>query len=217
MTSDHATKLFHKTFPDSDIAKQFACGRTKTTAVVKEALSPHYLEKVISNIKEGLFSIMMDESNDKTNKSCIILVRIFDSAIGDVRTRFLDMPAVNIGTASNLFSAVKASLLKHELDFSKAIAFMSDTANVMKGARSGIQTLIKDENPHVYDVGCICHLADLMVKAGMKVLSVDIDQLFVDTFYHFHHSSKRTQEFADMRSEFYSGEPEKILKHCPTR
>jgi hypothetical protein len=217
LTSDHATKLFHKMFPDSDIAKQFACGRTKTTAVVKEALSPHYLEKVISNIKVGPFSIMMDESNDKTNKSCIILVRIFDCAIGDVRTRFLDMPAVNIGTASNLFSAVKASLLKHGLDFSKAIAFMSDTANVMKGARSGVQKLIKDENPHVYDVGCICHLADLTVKAGMKALPVDIDQLFVDTFYHFHHSSKRTQEFADMWSEFYSGEPEKILKHCPTR
>jgi len=34
----------------------------------------------------------MDKSNDKTDKSCIALVRVFDSSEGDIRTRFLDMP-----------------------------------------------------------------------------------------------------------------------------
>ena len=34
LASDHATKLFTKMFPDSEIAKQFACGRTKTTAIL---------------------------------------------------------------------------------------------------------------------------------------------------------------------------------------
>ena len=29
LTSDHANKLFPKMFPDSEIAKQFFCGRTK--------------------------------------------------------------------------------------------------------------------------------------------------------------------------------------------
>ena len=52
----------------------------------------------------------MDESNDKTDKSCIILVRGFDSVVGDVRTRFVDMPVVNIGTAQNHFDALKESL-----------------------------------------------------------------------------------------------------------
>ena len=35
---------------------------------------------------------------------------------------------------------------------------MSDTTNVMKGARSGVQKLIKRGKPHLYDAGCICHL-----------------------------------------------------------
>ncbi len=56
---------------------------------------------------------------------------------------------------------------------------MSDTTNVMKGARSGVKKLIKDENPFLHDVGCICHLADLVVKAGMETLPIDI-QLFVE-------------------------------------
>lgn len=89
----------------------------------------------------------MDESNDKTDKSCIILVRVLDFELGDIRTRFLDMPIVNVGTARNLFDALKQSLSNNGLDFNKCIAFMSDTTNVMKGARSGVQKLIKNECP----------------------------------------------------------------------
>ena len=115
------------------------------------------------------------------------------------------MPVVNIGTAQNLFLALKSSLTKHGL---KAVAFMSDTTNVMKGARSGVQKLIKNEIPSLYDVGCICYLADLTVNAGLKALPVDIDQLFVDVFYHFHHSSKRKQQFVDLWCSLFSTEPE---------
>ncbi len=61
-------------------------------------------------------------------------MRVLDNAVGDVKTRFLDMPVVNIGNARNLFRALKNSLQEHGLDFSKAMAFMSDTTNVMKGA-----------------------------------------------------------------------------------
>ena len=80
---------------------------------------------------------MMDESNDKTDKSYIILVRVFDSGVGDVHTRFLDMPIVNVATARKLFDALKLSLSNK--DFSKCLAFTSDTTNVMKGAWSGVQ------------------------------------------------------------------------------
>ena len=54
---------------------------------------------------------------------------------------------------------------------------MSDTTNLKKGVRSGVQKLIKEEKPNTYDVGCIYHLADLTVKAGMESLPVNIDQL----------------------------------------
>ena len=159
----------------------------------------------------------MDESNDKIDKSCIILVKVLDPEVGDVKTQFLDMPVVNIGTSQNLFRALKESLEKYGLDFSNAIAFMSDMANVMKGSQSGVQKLIKNEIPSLYDVGCICHLADLTIKAGVQSLPIDIDQLFVDIFYHFHHSSKRHQQFADLWQSLFSTEPDIILKHCPTR
>ena len=50
---------------------------------------------------------------------------------------------MNIGMAENLFTAIKESLSKYNMDFSQAIAFISDTTNVMKGVRSGVQKPIK--------------------------------------------------------------------------
>jgi len=41
----------------------------------------------------------------KRTSPCIVLVRVFYSCVGDIHTRFLDMPIVNVGTASNLFDA----------------------------------------------------------------------------------------------------------------
>ena len=97
-----------------------------------------------------------------------------------------------------LFDALKESLSNNSLDFSRYLAFMSDTMNVMNGTRFGIQKLIRDECSDVFDVGCISHLADLAVKAGMQTLPVDIDHLFVDVFYYFFHSSKTKEEFCDL-------------------
>ena len=94
---------------------------------------------------------------------------------------------------------------------------MSDTTNVMKGARSGVQKLIKRGKPHLHDAGCRCHLADLCVKAGMAALPVDIYQLFIDVYYYFKHSGKRNQQFGDIWYSFYNNESKVLLKHCQTR
>ncbi len=84
--------------------------------------------------KSGPYSVMMDESNDKTNKSCIILIKILDHEVGDVRTKFLDMPIVNISNARNLFDALKSSLSNKGLDFDKCMAFTGPKARVYKGS-----------------------------------------------------------------------------------
>ena len=88
---------------------------------------------------------------------------------------------------------------------------------IIKGSRSGVQKLIKDEHPNLYDVGCICHLADLVVKADMRTLPLNIDELFVDFFYFFHYSSKQKQEFIDFWCSIFTSEPDITLKHCTTR
>ena len=118
-------------FPDSEIAKKFSYACTKTTTIVKVSLAPHYTRKVIDSMSAP-FSLLMDESNDKRDKSYIILVRVLHPVIGEVCTRSLDLSVVNIGTANILLRALKSSLEKSGLSFEKAASFMSDTTNVRK-------------------------------------------------------------------------------------
>ena len=51
----------------------------------------------------------------------------------------------------------------------------------------------------------------------MEALPIDIDQLFIDVFYFFYHSSKRKQIFSYLWCSLFTTEPDVILKHCPTR
>ena len=60
----------------------------------------------------SFFSAMMDESNDKTE---VLYHPCSSHGLGDIRTRFLDMPTVNVGTARNLFDTLKQSLSNNGL------------------------------------------------------------------------------------------------------
>ena len=86
-------------FLDCEAAASLTCKRTKTMQVIKGSLAPAFTKPVIERCKTGPFSLMIDESNDKTEAKCLaILVHIFEEG-NSAKTRILDMPAVPGGTA----------------------------------------------------------------------------------------------------------------------
>ena len=69
--SDNAGKMFRHMFPDSNIAKKYGCGRTKTTAIV-HALSEYDDNNDITPIlRTRPFSVGTDGSNDISDKNYI--------------------------------------------------------------------------------------------------------------------------------------------------
>ncbi len=56
-------ELFRNMFPDSEIAKSFACGKDKTSYILKFSLVPYFKNKLISSVnKAGPYVLMFDES-----------------------------------------------------------------------------------------------------------------------------------------------------------
>jgi hypothetical protein len=55
----------------------------------------------------------------------------------------------------------------------------------MKGQRAGVIAKIRDVQPNIIDIGCVCHLANLAVGAGLKVSCFDVDGLLCDMVTHF--------------------------------
>ena len=69
------------------------------------------------------------------------------------------------------------------------------------------------KQPRVFSIGCVCHLANLCLLAGVKELPIDF---FVDLYYYFDKSSKRKEMLHEFQ-EFTNTKELKILKHCKTR
>ena len=60
-------------FPDSKIAKELKCARTKSTAVVKSAIAPVTNKMMISKANSSpAFSLLMDESTDRKREGTLI-------------------------------------------------------------------------------------------------------------------------------------------------
>lgn len=91
------------------------------------------------------------------------------------------------------------------------VGFASDSANVMVGKRNSVLSRVLQRQPKLFSLACVCHLVALAAAAGLKALSLSIDQLLIDIFYHFKHSSKRWQEFSDVLTDFEDIAPMCVL------
>ena len=194
LSADHFTKLCKKMFPDSKIAEGFASGRTKTTAIVKCALAPlapALNAEVIGECQKFPFTILCDGGNDAIEKKYFaIMVRYWSQSSRQAVTRFLCMPVCNIATAEALFDALSNELESRNLPWSNVIGYASDTCSVMVGAHNSVLSRLREKQPKVFSLGCLCHLAALCVAAAIKTLPVAVDNLLIDIYYHFKHSAK---------------------------
>ena len=144
-TGDHFTKVVKQMFPDSTIAGKFACGRTKTTALVTEALAPAADAPVLSALQSQKFTLLCDGGNNNFQKKYFaILVQFWDNQLDKVVTRFLDAFICNIANGQTLFDAMNASLLSRSIPWTNVVGFASDSASVMVGKRNSVLSRVRD-------------------------------------------------------------------------
>ena len=47
--------------------------------------------------------------------------------------------------------------------------------------------MVGKKNSAEFDIGCVCHLANLCTVAGVNALPVPVEDLLVDVVYYFQH------------------------------
>ena len=84
--------------------KQFIVYKTEWISL------PNLEKTLVDRCKTQPFTILCDESNDRGyDKLFAILVRVVEES-RSVKTRFLDMPVVNVGTGAKLYAALDKCL-----------------------------------------------------------------------------------------------------------
>ena len=121
------------------------------------------------------------------------MVMFWDEKIRKVATRFLDAPVCNIATGEMLFNVSAGVLGTLNIPWNNGIGFASDIASVMVGKRNSVLSRAIMQQPDVFSMGCVCHLAALCAAAGLKQLPVSIDNLLIDIYYPFKNSSSNVK------------------------
>ena len=218
MLMDHLPGLLSHAFPDSKIAKEVKCARTKSTAVVKNAIAPASRKMMLSKVNLSLaFSLLMDESTDRgVKKREGTLIRYYDECSLKVATGFLGLQEVPEANASNLFECLDFHITQAGLGYEKLIGWNSDGANVMLGKRNSVVTRLKTKQPNLYVMHCICHVSHLMISDAISCVPSYVTNLTESLFWWFHHSAKRVAELQSFQ-EWLEVEGHKVLKKVDTR
>ena len=77
---------------------------------------------------------------------------------------------------------------------------------------NSILSCVKTKQPGVFSQ-CVCHLVNLCLLQGIKCLSLDVDDFFVDLFYYFDKLFKCKEQLHEFQD--FTGTQQ--LKHCKTR
>ena len=212
-------------FPRFKIASSFACRRTKTSCIINDAIAPSLLLSVTTALASSPFSLSVDGSNDSGHKKMNPLaVKIFDVQQQKVMFNLIDMCTTageKAATAEAIVSSIISVFQKLSLPWMNVVAISMDNTSVNFGKRKGILSQLKKEScPHIYGMGCPCHIIHNTAEKGYKAFSVasgfDIEELAVDVCYWFDKSTKRKASLESF-STFCDIEYKQMLDFCSTR
>ncbi|GFS23273.1 hypothetical protein ElyMa_001635800 [Elysia marginata] len=111
-------------------------------------------------MEENVFTLNLDESTTKASNNRVmnVLVCFFNEELGESITILycsIEMTTVN---ADTVYNALKNQLARGGIPTENLVALLTASAAYMRGCHNGLQKKIRDDIPHLIDVGGdVCH------------------------------------------------------------
>jgi hypothetical protein len=123
---------------------------------------------IICDIKDDLFSILIDESRDSSVKEQMSIVLRYVDKKGHVIERFFGVVHVANTCAISLKLALESLFAKYNLSLSRVRGQGYDGASNMQGEFNGLKSLILKEHKCAFYVHCFAHQLQLALVAVAK-------------------------------------------------
>ena len=202
-SSSNSSSLFQAMFPDSDIAKQFTCAKTKVMYLCVFGLAPYYEQKIL-NILDSVpyYSISFDESFNKQtkNEQMDFSIRYWDNETQKVHDQYLTSKFIGHATAKDLLKCFRDATIK--LKPQKIVQISMDGPNVNKKLYKDL--LLEREAsdidlPCLIDLGtCGLHVVHGALRKGFEETGWKLDRLLRSLWYLFNESPARRQDYAEI-------------------
>ena len=190
--------LFCKMFPDSKIAENFSCGKTKCSYVVCFGRAPYFkgiLTEILCNVEYIL--ALFDELFNKTSKrgQMDMHVRCWDNNHNYVATRYYHSQFIGKASAKDVFEYFSACL--PGISESKLLQVSSDGPNVNL---SFLDLLEEDRdekelNQLVHIGTCGLHTLHNSMKHGEKASGWNVKKLLTSLHRIFDESPSRRADY----------------------
>ena len=180
-SSSNKSDLFTSMFPDSRIAKNFSCGKTKCGFIVKFGIASYLIELLNSQVKDlGYFVALFDESSNcdaKKKKQMDLHVQLWDSNKDVVATRYYSSEFLGKSSANDICSHCKQCL--GPLEKEKFLQVFSDGSNMNLLFLKVLTEKCKDEElSQLINLGtCGLHTAHNAFEHGEKTLGWQVKKL----------------------------------------
>lgn len=159
---DHLSELLNKEY--SQGSKDLKIHRTKCTAIIKNVIAPAILQEQIEEIKDNLFSLIIDESTDiSCQKHLAICARFYSETENRIVSQFLGIVPVTVTTGEALYNAVK-TFLEAGIDLKKCFALGTNGASNLCGNNNSLYSRLKKDNSNILLIKCICHSLHLTLS-----------------------------------------------------
>ena len=202
-------------FPDSDIAKKFACSKTKMNYLICFGLAPYFREKLLQKIKKSeCVAISFDESLNKefqTEQMDIIVHYFYEDK---VVSQYFDSQFMGHTVATDLLQHLKCSLSK--FSYSKLLQISMDGPRVNWKLYSLLcEDREKDDAdmPNLLNIGsCGLHVVHGAFYSGCRATDWNIDGILRTLHYLFEDSPARSEDYTSITESTVF-----TLNFCATR
>ncbi|KAG0429723.1 hypothetical protein HPB47_023363 [Ixodes persulcatus] len=150
LASDHLGELCRNQFRDSEGAMHLQLHRSKCSALIKNVLSLHFVDELLSDLGSGSYSLILDESTDiSVTKLLGVVIVYYSEKAGKVVSTFLSLVELTDSKAQSIVDAVKMCLAQFGIDLQRMVGIGTDNASVMIGVNNGVYQKLKADVPNL--------------------------------------------------------------------
>jgi hypothetical protein len=215
-SNEKNSRLFPRMFPDSQIAKQYSCGKTKCGYLIKFGLAPYFHKQIVSAVskKECLYTVSFDESFNKTiqEEQMDLILRFWDEERQRVVSRYFDSEFLGHTRAADLLNKFLKGL--ESLDQGNMVQISMDGPSTnWKFYDELVDQRNSEDLPKLLNMGsCSLHVIHGAFKTGAQKTGWNVDSFLRSLQYLFRDAPARAEDY-----EKITGSNQFPLRFCSTR
>ena len=215
--SEELFKFLKRNLKDSEMIGQATAYRKIVTLLITDCFKPIIQEEIEKKIEGKFFSLMIDETTDKSkNKYLAIVLQFWDEVKGGPKCILHSL--INCSNKQNsdeIFRILDENILQ-KLYGKKLVGFGSDGASVLRGKNHSVLQMLKAQIPQIWDMHCLSHCFNRVTEYACTTLPNSIEILVKSIYNYFSHSSISVAEWLELQ-EFMNLKPYKIISWGATR